>query len=536
MATSITVKSPNGESTIYEVSLFDVIDIKKGDYVLVPERPELLDLEIIDDSLKINFPDENSVVVKDIITFIKQNSSTDTHGLMDKLDTSAISFLDEKGDFEEIDLVDKLLTLIEKSPKANESLSPTENNESDTNVSDTNITSDNRPTIRGITESGARVTITDDAGNVLGSTIADEDGNYLITTSELSNGTQNLKITATDKEGNSGTEIQTITVNSSELDIKKFEITNISDANEEYSYINISGKGLESKNSVSIFDEDGIKVATTTIREDRTWSVGISNFAGTPVSNKEFFKAIENDIAGNEIAQIDSNHYWNEKLTSLDEESTDEFETVDIVDEESNIDTIASVENESMLSDAEVENDVSEDDMTSVFDELAIVESLENSIEEYGSDESISIDEEDIEYEDDLSYIEDDFLNDVQIESLPTTKDLTLTGMEESVEDEILEQSNNEQTKKENDDVPLHVEESEVETSMDNEISIDDTTDNNDEIDLSVPVDETEEVQKYAKDWLKTGVQVKDGDDIFEVWTKDDATVYVDISTTLIDI
>jgi hypothetical protein len=66
VATNITVKSPNGESAIYEVSLFDVIDIKKGDYVLVSERPELLGLEIIDDSLKINFPDGNSVVVKDI--------------------------------------------------------------------------------------------------------------------------------------------------------------------------------------------------------------------------------------------------------------------------------------------------------------------------------------------------------------------------------------------------------------------------------------------------------------------------------------
>ena len=244
MATNITVKSPNGENAIYEVSLFNVIDIKKGDYVLVSERPELLGLEIIDDSLKINFPDGNSVVVKDIVTFINQNNPTDTHGLMDKLDTSAISFLDEKGDFEEIDLVDKLLTLIEESEKAHKAVSPALIDGSDTNALNTNITSDNRPTIRGITESGATVTITDDDENILGSTIADEDGNYSITTSELLNGTQNLKITATDKEGNSGTEIQTITVNSSESDIKKFEITNISDANEEYSYINISGKGL----------------------------------------------------------------------------------------------------------------------------------------------------------------------------------------------------------------------------------------------------------------------------------------------------
>jgi hypothetical protein len=536
VATNITVKSPNGESAIYEVSLFDVIDIKKGDYVLVSERPELLGLEIIDDSLKINFPDGNSVVVKDIVTFINQNNPTDTHGLMDKLDTSAISFLDEKGNFEEIDLVDKLLTLIEESEKAHKAVSPALIDGSDTNALNTNITSDNRPTIRGITESGATVTITDDDENILGSTIADEDGNYSIRTSELSNGTQNLKITATDKAGNSGTEIQTITVNTSESDIKKLEITNISDANEEYSYINISGKGLESKNSVSIFDEDGIKVATTIIREDRTWSVGISNFAGTPVSNKEFFKAIANDIAGNEIAQIDSNHYWNEKLSSLADELTDEFETADITDEESNTDTIASVENGSMLSDTEIENDVLEDDMTTVFDELDIVESLENRIEEYGSDESISIDEEDIEYEDDLSYIEDDFLNDVQIESLPTTKDLTLTGIEGSVEDEIiLEQSNNEDTKTENDDVPLDEQEPEVKVPMDKELS-NNATDKSDEIDANEAIAETKEVLEYTKGWTKSTNQMKDGDATFEVWTKDNVIVYIDTSTSVTDI
>ncbi len=534
MATSITVKSPNGESTIYEVSLFDVIDIKKGDYVLVPERPELLDLEIIDDSLKINFPDRNSVVVKDIITFIKQNSSTDTHGLMDKLDTSAISFLDEKGDFEEIDLVDKLLTLIEESEKAHKAVSSALIDGSDTNAY-TNITSDNRPTIRGITESGATVTITDDDENILGSTIADEDGNYSIRTSELSNGTQNLKITATDKAGNSGTEIQTITVNKTASDIKKLEITNISDANEEYSYINISGKGLESKNSVSIFDEDGIKVATTTILEDGTWSAGISNFAGTPVSNKEFFKAIENDIAGNEIAQIDSNHYWTEKLDSLDTQATVDFVMTGIVDDEINTDTMQSLENENTLYDAKIEDDISQYDMRTVSEELAIVESLENIIEEDESEEINSIDEENIEYEDELDYIEDDFLDDVQIESLPTTKALTLTGIEGSVEDEILEQSNNEDTKIENDDVPLDEQEPEVKVSMDNELS-NNATDKSDEIDANEAIAETKEVLEYTKGWTKSTNQMKDGDATFEVWTKDNATVYIDTSTSVTDI
>jgi hypothetical protein len=189
-----------------------------------------------------------------------------------------------------------------------------------------------------------------------------------------------------------------------------------------------------------------------------------------------------------------------------------------------------------MLSDTEIENDVLEDDMTTVFDELDIVESLENRIEEYGSDESISIDEEDIEYEDDLSYIEDDFLNDVQIESLPTTKDLTLTGIEGSVEDEIiLEQSNNEDTKTENDDVPLDEQEPEVKVPMDKELS-NNATDKSDEIDANEAIAETKEVLEYTKGWTKSTNQMKDGDATFVVWTKDNVIVYIDTSTSVTDI
>ena len=205
-----------------------------------------------------------------------------------------------------------------------------------------------------------------------------------------------------------------------------------------------------------------------------------------------------------------------------------------IVDDENNTDTIQSLENENTLYDAKIKDDISQYDVRTVSEELAIVESLENIIEEDENEEINSIDEDNIEYEDELDYIEDDFLSEVQMESLPTTKALTLTGMEESVENEILEQSNNKDTKIENDDVPIDVQETEIVAPIDNVISISDDTNNNDEIDSSVSIDETEEEKKYANDWLKTGVQVKDGDDIFEVWTKDDATVYVDISTTLI--
>ncbi|ADG93142.1 Hemolysin-type calcium-binding region [Arcobacter nitrofigilis DSM 7299] len=198
---------------------------------------------------------------------------------------------------------------------------------SDTGVSNNdNITSDNTPTIRGVTENGAIVTITDKDGNVVGSTIADENGNYSITTSELPDGTQDLKITATDKAGNSGTETQTITVDTAASDTDKLEITDIVDANGDYSYVTMKGTGAEAGNTISIYDEDGIKVATTTVQEDGTWSADISNFAGTPVNDNEFFKATETDLAGNETAQTDSTHYWHGDFAgAINTESTDDF-------------------------------------------------------------------------------------------------------------------------------------------------------------------------------------------------------------------
>lgn len=120
MATNITVKSPNGESTIYDVSKNDIINVKKGDYVFVPEQSTSLDLQVVDGSLSIKFPDGNNVLVKNVVNLITENSAIDSNGLMDKLDITAISFLDENGDFKEVDFFDKLLALIEDSASGNQ--------------------------------------------------------------------------------------------------------------------------------------------------------------------------------------------------------------------------------------------------------------------------------------------------------------------------------------------------------------------------------------------------------------------------------
>jgi VCBS repeat-containing protein len=85
---------------------------------------------------------------------------------------------------------------------------------SDTGISSTdNITSDKTPTFTGIAEAGAAVVISNAEGEILGSAVADDNGNYSITLDdELSKGTQDLTITATDTAGNTATATESITI------------------------------------------------------------------------------------------------------------------------------------------------------------------------------------------------------------------------------------------------------------------------------------------------------------------------------------
>ena len=67
-------------------------------------------------------------------------------------------------------------------------------------------------TVSGTAEPGSTVTVTDDAGNVIGSAVADEDGNFsIVLTSPLPDGTK-LTATATDEDGNASAPSNTVTV------------------------------------------------------------------------------------------------------------------------------------------------------------------------------------------------------------------------------------------------------------------------------------------------------------------------------------
>ncbi|PLY09965.1 MAG: hypothetical protein C0626_07170 [Arcobacter sp.] len=218
---------------------------------------------------------------------------------------------------------------------------------SDTGVSSTdNITSDNTPTIAGSTEPGATVVITTAAGIAIGTAIADENGEYSITTSQLPDGTQNLTITTTDLAGNTASTTQAITVDTTASDMENLAITDIVDNTGDYSSVTMKGTGAEAGNTITVFDEDGAEVGTATVQEDGSWSADISNLAATGINDNEFFKVSETDIAGNETGQTDSTHYWHGDWANGNTESTDDFVMAGSGDDVINTDATLSGTNE----------------------------------------------------------------------------------------------------------------------------------------------------------------------------------------------
>jgi hypothetical protein len=197
---------------------------------------------------------------------------------------------------------------------------------SDTGASnEDNVTSDNTPTINGSAEAGAIVVVTTEIGDIVGTAVADENGNYSITTDPLTDGTHNLNITVTDSLGNSASTTQNITIDTASSDTSSLGITDISDTSGDYSSITMSGTGAEAGNTITIYDESDNAVATATVDEDGNWNADISNLNGTPVNDNEFFKVTETDIAGNETGEVDSTHFWHGSWSDIETDDTDDF-------------------------------------------------------------------------------------------------------------------------------------------------------------------------------------------------------------------
>ena len=180
-----------------------------------------------------------------------------------------------------------------------------------------NITNDNTPTITGNTEPGATVVITDANGNSVGTSTADENGNYSVTTSPLADGSQNLTITATDSAGNSESTTQEITVDTSTTNSVNITDGNMSDADNvinavEDNTISLSGSVEENSiiNSLVITDSAGnsINIDIEDVVYDAT--SGLYSIVDVDVSSLgdgELTTSITStDVAGNESTSTDT--------------------------------------------------------------------------------------------------------------------------------------------------------------------------------------------------------------------------------------
>jgi hypothetical protein len=119
---TIKIKSSNGQITNHDITYIETITLQKGDYIYISESRKFLKLELMENSLEIEFPNKEKVVLDSVLTLFDENGGEIVNGLMDKLDTTSIAFLDENSNFVEISSLDELLNFIEKTddkPKIN---------------------------------------------------------------------------------------------------------------------------------------------------------------------------------------------------------------------------------------------------------------------------------------------------------------------------------------------------------------------------------------------------------------------------------
>ena len=174
-----------------------------------------------------------------------------------------------------------------------------------------------------------------DAGKYEGSTEMPQEGQSV-----------EIKASITDKDGNtteSGSDSAQVDTTFGDVEeIKTLEITDIVDNAGDYSSVTMHGTGAIPGDTIQLFYHGGAnasdaefdssqepatvngEVVTTTVNEDGTWSIDISNLDKTPVNDNEFFSVVEYDKDGNSIA-TDTTHYWHGTYGSAKTESADDF-------------------------------------------------------------------------------------------------------------------------------------------------------------------------------------------------------------------
>ena len=174
-----------------------------------------------------------------------------------------------------------------------------------------------------------------DAGKYEGVTTTPDEGQSVVITASI-----------TDKQGNttesSSDSAQVDTVFGDGEILGKLAITDITDNNGDYSSVTMHGTGAIPGDTIKLFYNGGTnasdgefddtqepatvnsQVVTTTVNDDGTWSIDISNLDKTPVNDNEFFSVVEYDKDGNTIATA-TTHYYHGTYNPAGLESEDDF-------------------------------------------------------------------------------------------------------------------------------------------------------------------------------------------------------------------
>ena len=198
--------------------------------------------------------------------------------------------------------------IITNKPPAPSALALADGNDTGTSEND-RVTSINTPTITGTASNGAAITLYDtDGTTVIGTGEADSEGNWEITTDELTDGEHSIRADQTDLVGNSsslGSPLK-ITIDTTAdapdsplLKPGKNDDTGRSDTDGITSNARptFTGEGAEKNATVTLYDQYDNEIGSTTASSSGKWSVSPDQ----NLTDGDYeITAIQTDIAGNE--------------------------------------------------------------------------------------------------------------------------------------------------------------------------------------------------------------------------------------------
>ncbi|WOD07034.1 tandem-95 repeat protein [Marinomonas sp. GJ51-6] len=190
------------------------------------------------------------------------------------------------------------------------------------------------------------------AGSEVGDTLTyvisdDEAVTVTLTENDIANGVvvevspgQAIKATLSDAAGNQSDEV-TGTAAGSDTSVEPPVITNITDDSDasDYSTVTLHGTG-EAGATITLWVIDSstmngndtqtgeyteLTSVTTTVSDDGTWTLDVSNLDDVPVNDNEFFRVVQTDDAGNTSDFSNTAHYFHGDVVNSATEVDDDY-------------------------------------------------------------------------------------------------------------------------------------------------------------------------------------------------------------------